>query len=360
MKILHTADLHLREAEGPRWQALGELVHTAREQGADLLTIAGDLFDSDADAEALRPRIRELFRNAPFQTLVIPGNHDARAYPAGFYFGEGVVLLSAEDWTENRVDHPDAVVIGVPFAELEARDFHLRLRELGASLPADRPRILLYHGELLDASFDRGAFGPEEAGRYMPSRLTFFREAGFDYVLAGHFHSNFDVRTLGPGKYFVYPGSPAAVTRREVGRRKAALIEVGQEPREVPLETFHYQRVVVRLDAFRDGDPLVRVRAALKDADPAARLLLEVSGTIRGSEAELAEALRELLDEDAPEPDFTFRDISRLVSDPVYELFERELDQLGGEEEDFTAGELDRVRERVREMVLRAMAEAEL
>lgn len=356
MKILHTADVHLQAAEGPRWQALGELVRQAREREVDYLTIAGDLFDSDADADALRPRIRELFRNAPFHTLVIPGNHDARAYPAGFYFGEGVQLLSAENWLENRVETPQAVLVGVPFAELEARELDLRLRSLGEALPDDRPRILLYHGELLDASFDRGAFGPEEAGRYMPSRLAFFREAGFDYVLAGHFHSSFDVRALGPGGFFVYPGSPAAVTRREVGVRKAALVEVGQEPREIDLETFHYQRIQVRLDAFREQDPLSRVQEALDAADPEARLLLEVSGTIRGSEADLAETLRGLLDERAPEPSFTFRDISRLVSHPVYELFERELDQLEPEEEEVPV----RDKERIRETVLRAMAEAEL
>lgn len=356
MKILHTADFHLQTAEGPRWQALEEVVEEARNREVDYLTIAGDLFDSDADAEALRPRIRELFREAPFQTLVIPGNHDARSYSAGFYFGEGVRLLADQNWLENLIERPEAVLIGVPFAELGARELHHRLRALDESLPDDRPRILLYHGELLDASFDRGAFGPEETGRYMPSRLSFFREAGFDYVLAGHFHSNFDVRALGPGGFFVYPGSPAAVTRREVGVRKAALIEVGQEPREVPLETFHYQRIQVRLDAFREEKPLDRVRKALDSADPAARLLLEVSGTIRGSEAELAEALRELLGADAPEPAFTFRDVSRLVSHPVYELFEHELDQLENERDDFDV----RDKARIREMVLRAMSEAAL
>lgn len=354
MKILHTADVHLQAAEGPRWQALAELVNTARDREVDYLTIGGDLFDSDAEAEALRPRFRELFRNAPFQTLVIPGNHDARAYPPGFYFGEGVELLSNPDWHENRVDHPEAVLIGVPFEELEARDFLARLRALGEALPDDRPRILLYHGELLDASFDRGAFGPEETGRYMPSRLAFFREAGFDYVLAGHFHSAFDVRTFGPGKYFIYPGSPAAVTRREIGQRMAALIAVGQEPRDIPLDTFHYQQIRVRLDAFLEEDPLAKVRSALDEAEPDARHLLEVSGTIRGSESDLARALRELLDDGGPEPEFLFRDVSRLVAHPVYDLFEAELDRLEEEEQGYTD------RERIREMVLRAMAEADL
>jgi exonuclease SbcD len=75
-------------------------------------------------------------------------------------------------------------------------------------LTADKKNILLCHGELLDAFFSRTCFGAEGEGRYMPFKLSYFDDLNIDYVLAGHFHSRFDVWQLKNGGYFVYPGSP--------------------------------------------------------------------------------------------------------------------------------------------------------
>ncbi len=46
MKILHTADLHLRSENDERWAALTAVVDIGKKQKADVLVIAGDLFDS--------------------------------------------------------------------------------------------------------------------------------------------------------------------------------------------------------------------------------------------------------------------------------------------------------------------------
>jgi len=51
------------------------------------VTIAGDLFDSEEDAEALRPQLRKKFSNNNFDTIVIPGNHDIEAYRSNLDFG---------------------------------------------------------------------------------------------------------------------------------------------------------------------------------------------------------------------------------------------------------------------------------
>ena len=357
MKLLHTADVHLTDQNGPRWRALEALALHAHEESVDFLVISGDLFDSDADAEALRVPLRSIFEGAGFETLIIPGNHDRDAYGAGLHFGEGVRLLTNSDWSKNIIDREDVRFIGIPFAQMDAQEFRRQLRRLRDLMEPDRATVLLYHGELLDASFDRGSFGPE-AGRYMPSRLAFFDELGVDYVLAGHFHANFDVRRFGENGLFIYPGSPASVTRREVGKRHAALIETGRDPIRIPLDTHHFEAVDITLNAFSGDDPLAVIKERLQAVDPGAYILLSVRGTIRGSEKELFEAIQaEMAKLNGETKDIAFKDLSRVVEHPLFAMFEERLSALLHDPE---ADIAEQEAERLRELVIQAMIEADL
>jgi exonuclease SbcD len=357
MKILHTADIHLVDQDDPRWAALLQVVRLAKREHVDALAISGDLFDSDADAEALRVSLRLVFDDVDFDTLVIPGNHDAVSYAAGLYFGERVHILADDDWKKNVIDVEEIHIIGIPFEAMDVYKFHQRLRDLKDLVNLDHTNILLYHGELLDASFDRGSFGPE-AGRYMPSRLTFFEELGVDYVLAGHFHTTFDVRTIGDHGFFVYPGSPVSITRREVGKRNAALIEIGNAPMPIPLDTHHFERIDITLNAFDEDEPLELVKARLDDLDPMVTALLSVGGTIRGSEEELTEAIKaEITGLNVESQEFTFRDLSRVLGHPIFTAFEERISNLAQDEE---KGISELEAEQIRAVVIQAMSEAGL
>lgn len=59
MKILHTADIHLRERHDERWKALQKIIEIGKREKIDVLAISGDLFDKGIDAEKLRPHIRD-------------------------------------------------------------------------------------------------------------------------------------------------------------------------------------------------------------------------------------------------------------------------------------------------------------
>lgn len=80
MNILHSGDLHLREDNPRTIEGLEEILTTADRKGVDLVTLSGDLFESAEDADALRPRMRELLQDNPFDILSIPGNHDQDCY----------------------------------------------------------------------------------------------------------------------------------------------------------------------------------------------------------------------------------------------------------------------------------------
>ncbi len=160
----------------------------------------------------------------------------------------------------------------------------------------------------------------------------------------------------GPGRHFVYPGSPVSVTRRETGRRKVNLFEVGAPPREHLLDTPHFEEREVRLDPFAGQDPLDRVRCELDGLHPAADLSLTVSGYIDGScglnEQLLAERIRQITaGRCTEEPRLLFRDIRALLEDDLFQRFQAKLSRLEVSREE--------KRETV-EQVLRAMMEASL
>jgi len=92
MKILHTADIHLRGYQDEKWKTLQKIVDIGKREKIDVLAISGDLFDKGIDAERLRPNIREIFSKTGFKILIIPGNHDEDSFESGLYYGEDALF----------------------------------------------------------------------------------------------------------------------------------------------------------------------------------------------------------------------------------------------------------------------------
>ena len=357
MKILHSSDFHLVALDDLRWKALETVVSIAERESVDFFVISGDLFDNDTDADQLRPSIRGLFSNKRFETLIIPGNHDNLSFSSGLYFGEGVRIFKDPEWTKNLYSVGDIQFIGIPFEPIDQKVFRGKLRRISSLTDPQKTTIILYHGELLDVSFDRNSFG-NESGRYMPSRLAFFEEVGIDYVLAGHFHTTFNVRKVGQNGFFVYPGSPVSVTRKELGRRKVGLIEIGKEPKPLEIDAHHYQLVEVVLNAFISEKPLDQINKKIEEVDSNGTALLRVGGSIMGSEQEFAEAInQEILNKNVELIEVLFRDVSKIIGHPVYALFESRLNEIQKSDENEITPETI---EGVKELVIQAMAKVKL
>ncbi|MDY6826125.1 MAG: DNA repair exonuclease [Bacillota bacterium] len=348
MKLLHTADLHLSEQAPERWAALCELVKTAKREKVQVLVIAGDLFDQNVDAEMLRSRLRDIFGGGSFMTVIIPGNHDSRAYRSGLFFGKGVQIIT--DWREPvRLDGVD--LWGLPYEPLEGEKLVSRLLEISSLMSREKYNLLLFHGDLLDAYFSSRDLGSEGTRRYMPVKLGYFSMLPLHYVLAGHFHSRYTAWQIPGGGYFVYPGSPVSVTRRETGRRVANLIVTGQTPMEVPLDTFHYEEIRLTLDPFIHRDPLAVIKDKIEDSDSAARVLLTVEGLYDGSlqelsEEQLATSIREMLDKRGAEAtEFNFSDVRHVLEDDLFQRFNNILAK-----KDYSPEQ----KQKIREMTIRA------
>ncbi len=350
MRILHTADVHLRNASDERWNALGAVLDAASARGANALVIAGDLFDRDVDAPALKADLRRRFERFDGTVVLLPGNHDARGIRPGDYFGHNVRVLAGDDVV---ADVDGVRFVGLPFEDIGIDQTLTRLRAATAHRGAGA-NVLVYHGELLDLTPGGGAFGDEDDREYMPARLGDLADLGFDYVLAGHFHRVHAIHPIGDG-YFVYSGSPVSITRRETGRRHVTDIEVGAAPAAVPLDTPHFDAIEVRLSPSDDEYPVTRVEQALSGLHPAARALVEIRGFVDldrwgMKEVEFHARLKEVrarFNVEAFDAD-ACRDVGAILAGDLLRRFDARLDLTA-----LGAGD----RALVREMVIRAMME---
>jgi len=354
MKILHTADIHLREYDDSRWKTLQKLIEIGKQEKVDIFVISGDLFNRGIDAETLRPKIREILSNTGFKIILLPGNHDSESYVSGMYFGADVSILTN---LNEPVQHEDLKIWGLPFEPIEGEKILSKLRSLASRLLGDKKNILLYHGELLDTFFSRRDFGDEGEARYMPAKLSYFKDLNINYVLAGHFHSKFSVRQLGNGGYFVYPGSPISITEAEIGQRRVNIFEVGGPPKEYPLDTPHFEEVPIGFDPFDEKNPIKIVKEHLERVHPEASIILTIKGYIDGerigiSESELVKQIKEITKgKCAKEPTFEFSDIRVILGDDLFKNFMSKLDQCNYDEEK---------KKQLRDVAIRAMMEAKI
>jgi DNA repair exonuclease SbcCD nuclease subunit len=82
--LLHTSDLHLESLENGSCRDFTSLINAARQTKADLVVIAGDLFDSQRVKDDLIDFMVEELRNLPSPVVILPGNHDCLT-PASAY-----------------------------------------------------------------------------------------------------------------------------------------------------------------------------------------------------------------------------------------------------------------------------------
>ncbi|MCK4385983.1 MAG: metallophosphoesterase [candidate division Zixibacteria bacterium] len=353
MKILHTADIHLKGYEDERWKVLQKLIEIGKKEKIEIFVISGDLFDKGIDAENLRPKIREVFSNTGFKIILIPGNHDSDSYTKGMYFGEDTEILTD---LHNPFLYKDVRIWGIPFEPAKAEDILRKLQSLADKLTTDKKDILLYHGELLDAFFSRHDFGEEGEERYMPVKTSYFKDLSIDYVLAGHFHSRFEVWELDSGKYFVYPGSPISITKRETGQRKVNIFEIGKPPKEYLLDTPHFEEVVIEFDPFEDVNPIEVVRRRFERLQAEATAILTVKGFVNGaaigaSETDLVRQIEQIAADRCVDKrwDCEFKDIGLILEDDLFKNFIRKLEQTDCEEEK---------KKQMRHMAIQAMMQA--
>lgn len=321
LTLVHAADLHLDSPlsgvprpRGPwaelvrdaSFLALDEVCDLARRERADLVVLAGDLFDSST--RSLRARLRLRQRLGALAEEGIPsflafGNHD----PAPLWEGLG-------PWPEGVHAFPAEAVEAVELAP----EGGPRVTVYGRSHPGDGVT------ENLAAGFRRGeapglhvaVLHAHVGGRpghqpYAPCALADLVAAGMDYWALGHVHAREVLREADP--CVVYPGNTQGRHLGEAGPRGCALVRLreGATPEVEWRETAAARFEEVEVELGPEVVDLVglagRLRAGLAAAGQgagvpvAARVTLtgatELDATLRAA-GELDELVEELAEDE--------------------------------------------------------------
>jgi exonuclease SbcD len=288
MKILHTADVHLHTQYPQRMEALRRVLDLGRQENIDLMLIAGDLFDDHQQAEILRSEVRRLFSNLPYNVLTIPGNHDERAYFEESYYGSNFTALTDRPVTIR--DFGEWRIVALPYGEGSLAPLLDTLKE---AADPDKLNVLVLHCTWSLPHFSSQDYGGDQL-RYLPVTEAMLTGLGYEFILAGHFHTAYRQRKLPCGAIFVYPGSPVSISSREQGRRSVNIVEA-QGCRQAVLDTWYCQTLEYRVN-MDAAAVLGLISLDLKEhPDELCALTVDVQGYIEESEGEFHQRLQDLV-----------------------------------------------------------------
>lgn len=228
LHILHGADLHLdgaftalpaRQAAQRREEQRtlpDRLAETARTRGADLVLLAGDLFDGEeVYAETTQALARALGQTG-CPVLIAPGNHDPygpRSPYALTQWPENVHIFTGPELEPVEFPERNCVVWGAAFTDTSREDSPLA----GFTASADgRTHLAVLHGDMAG----RGRYGPMTEEEAAASGLT--------YLAMGHIHRRVSLHKIG-GTYWAYPGCPEGRGFDELGDKGCLWITVGDD-----------------------------------------------------------------------------------------------------------------------------------
>ena len=320
VSLLHTADIHLDPAVPERREGLERILTVADDENVDLLTIGGDLFDSEVAAEELRDSLRELFSGRDFPILTIPVNHDADAFRGNLMFGENLKPVTVEPF-EHVLFDDEIRVTCLPYTPQATDELLIALSDRE---PFEGVEVLLLHCSL-EAPV-HGGVGDEGEERYFPIGMETLAELDFDYYLAGHYHQNHRVQ-LSNGGTFVYPGTPTSVTRSETRQRTVVMVDTAAEQsvRFSRLDTFHYDELHRRVTPGNESDVIDTIEQTVEtwaDRIVDARIILD--GYTEMDESTFDAAVSKASGE-FPVTNGT-RTVEHILAHPLFRDFEAELD----------------------------------
>lgn len=280
MLVVHAADIHLdsplrglsrigddyaQELRRSTRRALENLVALTIDRQADLLVIAGDLYDGSwHDFGTGQFFIEQMvkLKEAKIPVVIASGNHDAASQITRCLTLPPGIHLLATDKPESVVfDDLGAVVHGQGYAIRDVQD------NLAAAYP-DRVPELVNVGVLHTA-----ATGSPEHDTYAPCSVTDLQALRYDYLALGHIHQR------GPVVEGEFPahfsGNIQGRNPRETGAKGALLVDLDAgTPAQVSFEALdvaRWARIEIDADGVTGRDELAeatraRMREAVRDA----------------------------------------------------------------------------------------------
>jgi DNA repair exonuclease SbcCD nuclease subunit len=230
VKIVHAADLHLdsplrglaryegapvAQMRGATRRALHNLVELCIAEEAELLVLAGDLYDGDwkdyATGLFFASAMSEL-RRAGVRVALVWGNHDAESQISRhLQLPDNVSVMPSGSPGSVRYDDLGVVVHGQSYAR------PAETSDLAASYPEAEPGLFNV-GLLHTAATGRVGHLP-----YAPCDTATLVSKGYDYWALGHVHQR---EVVSEDPWIVFPGNLQGRHAKEVGPKGAMVITV--------------------------------------------------------------------------------------------------------------------------------------
>ncbi|MFP5326511.1 MAG: exonuclease SbcCD subunit D [Acidimicrobiia bacterium] len=312
--IVHAADLHIdsplrglsaypgapaEEIRGATRRAFENVVELSERLHADLVVIAGDVFDgtwTDFNTGLFFVQQLQRLHDSGIRTVIVHGNHDAESLITNrLRLPASARALEAEAPETVVFEDIGVAVHGQSYAQRAVRS------DLAAAYPA--PIAGLFNVGLLHTALD----GRADHDNYAPCSLATLRRRGYDYWALGHVHTREVVATE---PWVVFPGNVQGRHARETGAKGVTVVTVSDSGEatveEVVLDSVRWAALRVDVTACRNvDDVLERVLPEVESAEAAAggRLLAarvvlegrsEAAGALIAAEDHLAAEIRAL------------------------------------------------------------------
>ena len=288
-KIIHAADIHLdapfslfdiQKAQMRRAElreSFAAMITFAKEEKADLVILAGDLFDSGFVTKETTKFILSQFSSAPECRFVIsPGNHDFVSGKGPYkkeVFPENVYIFDKEQITFFSFPEIGVDVYGYAFVSENYSE-----NPLEKTIPLDRSHI-----NILAAHADVGG-----RSSYCPLSVSDLARSGFDYVALGHIHKASGIQTAGK-TYFAYSGCLEGRSFDECGEKGVIVAEFSKSTGKLSasfqtkrISRRRYEKLTVDITGVSSQDAfLTLVSDAVKRAGFGSDVLLRVRLTGR-------------------------------------------------------------------------------
>jgi DNA repair protein SbcD/Mre11 len=226
VRMIHAADLHLDspfeglDAEkaavrrSEQRELLGRIVTETKKRKADLLLLAGDLFDSTSAYTETGETLRATLASLDIPVFIAPGNHDRytrRSPYARIGFPENVHIF-----TKPQLECIELPSLGVRVWGAGYTDTSCPPLLSGFRVPKEPgiKNILVLHAEL-------GRSGSP----YCPVTEQELAQSGFSYAALGHIHTGSGLRRTGRCCY-AWPGCPEGRGFDECGEKGILQIDL--------------------------------------------------------------------------------------------------------------------------------------
>ncbi len=323
MKLVHTADWQIGrrcnfaiEGEGhdpnpALWQArldaITRIAALACDEHADVVLVAGDVFDAQGLSDNTLRRTLHAMKDFGGRWILLPGNHDAAIGQSVWTRLQRLEIVPDNvtcALTRQAIDLPE-LRLSVLTAPLTQRQTHEDLTEAFDAMPTPEGhvRVGLAHGSV-------GGILPASVDANNPIASDRARRARLDYLALGDWHGTLEID---PRTWYSGTPEPDRFKANDAGNVLVVQIDApGTEPkvRVVPTRTYCWRQQEHALRVAADVDIVAAELAGATNTDV---LRLEVNGMV---DVSTRERLRRVLDEAGARAHVLESDLTKLRLEP--------------------------------------------